>query len=200
MTSIRKIAANQRNSRSSSGPRTAAGRSSASRNALRHGLAAVTHRQAPPSAEVGQLAKAICGDDNDPEILALAVKIAETELVLQVIHAEQIAAIERLREPYAVPFAKKNNSLALAKARHMAAWLADREITARLPAVLEKYKDKMPPAPNKVRPAAGDDIETGTRNCSGRSMADIRETLSSSGSGRRPSDWRNAPTTITWKW
>jgi hypothetical protein len=39
MTSERQIAANRRNSRKSRGPRTAAGKSIASRNALRHGVA-----------------------------------------------------------------------------------------------------------------------------------------------------------------
>jgi hypothetical protein len=42
MTSESKIAANRRNGRKSRGPRTAAGKSIASRNALRHGFAAAT--------------------------------------------------------------------------------------------------------------------------------------------------------------
>ena len=42
MTSDRQLSANRQNSRRSSGPRSAAGSSRASRNALRHGLAAIT--------------------------------------------------------------------------------------------------------------------------------------------------------------
>ena len=61
MTSARKVAANRRNSCKSCGPRTAAGKAIASRNALRHGLSADIHRQPAPSAEIEQLASAICG-------------------------------------------------------------------------------------------------------------------------------------------
>jgi hypothetical protein len=145
MMSIRKITANRRNSRNSSGPRSAAGKSLASRNALRHGLAAVAHRQLAPSAEVERFAKAICANDSDPAILAAAVKIADNEFALQAIRAQQVAVIERLREPYAVPFAKRDNSLQLATARFMEAWLADRKIASLVPGLLEKYKDQMPP-------------------------------------------------------
>jgi hypothetical protein len=53
MTSVRKIEANRHNGRKSCGPRTAAGKATASRNALQHGLAALTHRQTVPVPEVG---------------------------------------------------------------------------------------------------------------------------------------------------
>ena len=56
MTSARKVAANRRNSCKSCGPRTAAGKAIASRNALRHGLSAIVNRQATPSAEIERLA------------------------------------------------------------------------------------------------------------------------------------------------
>ena len=52
MTSEQKIEANRRNGRKSRGPRTAAGKLTASRNALRHGLASITHRQAMPVDEI----------------------------------------------------------------------------------------------------------------------------------------------------
>jgi len=45
MTSERQIAANRLNGRKSRGPRTTAGKSTASRNAVRHGLAAIGRRQ-----------------------------------------------------------------------------------------------------------------------------------------------------------
>ena len=52
MSSNRKLAANKRNGCKSSGPRTAAGKKKASRNALKHGLSAVVHRQPalPPTS------------------------------------------------------------------------------------------------------------------------------------------------------
>jgi hypothetical protein len=145
VTSNRKIAANRRNSRKSCGPRTAAGKSVAGRNALRHGLAAITYRQSAPSTEIEEFARALCGDDTDPAVFAQAVKIAVNEMELRAIRAQQVAVIERLRDPYLVPFAKKDNTLQLAKGRFMEAWLAEWEIAARVPKLLEKYKDQMPP-------------------------------------------------------
>ena len=143
MTSNSKIAANRQNSRKSTGPRTAAGKSDASRSALRHGLAAITHRQPAPSIEIEEFARALCGDDTDPALFAQAVKIAESELAHRAIRAQQVAVIERLRDPYLVPFAKKDNSLQLARGRCMEGWLADWEIAACLPKLLEKYKDQL---------------------------------------------------------
>jgi hypothetical protein len=145
MTSNRKIAANRRNSRKARGPRTAAGKSDASRNALRHGLAAITHREPLPSIEIEEFARALCGDDTDPAVFAQAVRIAENEMQLRAIRTQQVAVIERLREPYLVPFVKKDNSLQLGLARFMEGWLAEWEIEARLPKLLEKYKDQMLP-------------------------------------------------------
>jgi hypothetical protein len=143
MTSVRKIEANRRNSRKSCGPRTAAGKSIASRNAFRHGLAAMTHRQTVSGPEIVQFARALCGADNDPVLFAKAVQIAQNEMTLRDVRAHQVYVIERLREPYEVPFAKKDNSLELAEWRSMAGQLALREIKMQLPAVLEKYRERM---------------------------------------------------------
>ncbi len=78
-------------------------------------------------------------------ILAQATKIATCEMTLRAIRAQKIAAIERMRERYAAPLCKKDNSLDLAKARSMEGWLADKELQSRLPKVLEKYKEKIVP-------------------------------------------------------
>src|SRR5579864_2576917 len=109
MTSVRKIEANRRNSRKSCGPRTAAGKASASRNALRHGLAALTHRQLAPSAEVVEFARALCGDDQDPILYVQAVKIAEAKIELRAVRAQKVAVVERLRERHAAPFAGRQD-------------------------------------------------------------------------------------------
>jgi hypothetical protein len=95
MTSQRKITANRRNSRNSCGPRTAAGTARASRNAQRHGLAAITHRLPIPSGEIERLARAICGDDKDPAMLAQSIAIAENELALRAIRERQVDCVER---------------------------------------------------------------------------------------------------------
>jgi hypothetical protein len=167
MTSVRKIEANRHNSRKSCGPRTAAGKATASRNALRHGLAALAHRQPMPVPEIEQFARALCGNDNDPALFAQAVQIAQNEMNLREIHAHQVYVIERLGAPYEVPFAKKDNSLDLGTARFMEAWLAEWEIRKQLSRVLEKYRDRMglahAAAPQNPAPWADDlllDAET----------------------------------------
>jgi hypothetical protein len=143
MTSNRKIQANRSNARKSCGPRTAAGRSIASRNALRHGLAALTHRAPAPSAEIEQFARALCGNDSDPVLFAQAVKIAENEMLLQAIRKHQVAAVERLRDRTAVPFARKDNSLEVAKLHSLGSRQAEHEIRGRLPELITRYKDKI---------------------------------------------------------
>jgi hypothetical protein len=155
MTSNRKIEANRRNSRKSCGPRTAAGKATASRNALRHGLAALTHRQPAPSAELEEFARALCGDDRDPILFTQAVKVAQSKMELRAIRAQKIAVIERLRDRYAAPFASRedptNKQL---KARILASRQAEATIKARLPELVAKYKDKIKDALGHSLPAS----------------------------------------------
>ena len=96
MSSERKVTANRINGRRSSGPRTKAGKTRASCNALQHGLAVIMHDQSIPSGEVACFAKAICGDDSDPALLAQAQVIAQNEMVLRAIREQQTAVVERL--------------------------------------------------------------------------------------------------------
>ena len=126
--------------RKGGGPRSAAGKAIACRNALRHGFATNLERRPPAPERIERLAHAIAGADSDPAVVAAAFKIAENELLLGEIAAHKVWVVERLREPYASPFASKDNSLQLETARAMQMWLAGREIDARLPAIIEKYK------------------------------------------------------------
>jgi hypothetical protein len=146
MTTDRQCASNRRNAGKSGGPRSAAGKSRASRNALRHGLSAVTHRLPVPKGEVERLARAICGDDNDQQLFAAALAIAENQLHRRAIKAQQVAVIERLRDRTAIALAKGDNSLDLAKARFLSTWLLERRIVARVPALLAKYDIRPLPA------------------------------------------------------
>jgi hypothetical protein len=66
MTSERRIAANRINARKSRGPRTAAGKSKASRNAWRHGLSRISYLNPAVSEKIAVMAKAICGEDAEP--------------------------------------------------------------------------------------------------------------------------------------
>ena len=143
MASTSKIAANRRNSLKSCGPRGAAGKSVASRNALRHGLAALTYRKVVPAVEIEQFSRALCGNDSGPLIFAQAVKIAENKLLLEAIWKQQVTAVERLRERTAVAFASKGNSFEVAKLCSLEFKRAEQKIKERLPQLFAKYKDKI---------------------------------------------------------
>jgi hypothetical protein len=145
LTSVRKLTANKRNSCKSCGPRSAAGKKIASRNALKHGLSAVVNRQPAPSAEIERLAKLICGGDANPPLLEQARYIAASELALRTINGHKITLVERLREQTAIALSKGDNSLTVATARFMQAWLAHREIQAVVPKVRKKYRKQMLP-------------------------------------------------------
>jgi hypothetical protein len=96
MASDRKFAANRRNSRRSSGPRTAAGKLTVSRNALRHGLAAVALRNPEVAADVDRLAIAIANEHYDPAQREQALIIAESELTLLRIRTVRTRIFEQL--------------------------------------------------------------------------------------------------------
>lgn len=156
MTSQRKITANRRNSRNSCGPRTAAGKARASRNAQRHGLAAITHRLPVPAVETERLARAICGDDEDQALFAQAILIAENELALKAIRERQVECVERLREMTAEPFAVGDNGIELSKAIFQRALLAGEQILRLVPFFLDKYKDQLETQANKSPPSPFD--------------------------------------------
>ena len=91
----------------------------ASRNALRHGLAAITCCSPVRTGTVERLARAICGDENDKRLFEAAVAVAENCLVRRAIKEQQVAVIERLRDKTAIALAKGDNSFSLGKARFL---------------------------------------------------------------------------------
>jgi hypothetical protein len=96
MSSDKQIAANRRNGRKSRGPRTAAGKSASSRNALRHGLASISCRNPAFAPRIEGIARAICPDTSNPSLFEQALIIGETTCVLGCVCAERIARVERL--------------------------------------------------------------------------------------------------------
>jgi hypothetical protein len=117
MSSQAQLAANRANARKSRGPRSAAGRTRASRNALRHGLAAISRHNPAYFPEIGRMATAYCEGDTDPLLFEQALIIAESDIILICLGAERLAAIERMRDPDAIPFSDSKASLARARAR-----------------------------------------------------------------------------------
>src|SRR6476646_8302550 len=74
-----------------------------------------------------------------------AVVIASHELVLRAISAQQIAVVERLRDPSAIALAKGDNRLQLAKARFLKSQLAYSALIALRDRLLEKYTNESKP-------------------------------------------------------
>src|SRR5262249_21526677 len=130
LTSPAKIEANRRNGRKSRGPRTAAGKLRSSRNALRHGLAAISRHNPECLPEIERIANALCKGDTDPLLFEQALILAENDYILRCVRSEGLAAIERMRDPTATPFTKPREALARAKARFRQAKRAYEQLLA----------------------------------------------------------------------
>ena len=83
MTSEAKIAANRRNAQRSTGPRTAPAKARVRRNALRHGLAALVVGDQAVATEVGRVAAAICGPEQEPLDREQSLIVAEAQVTLK---------------------------------------------------------------------------------------------------------------------
>lgn len=117
MTSPSKTTASRMNGRKGRGPRTSAGKTRASRNARRHGLAAFhTDRNPAMLLQVEQMVDAICQGDHDGSLREQATIIAENQLWLSAVRTEKLAILERLRDPTAYALAPQRR-LTRAKAR-----------------------------------------------------------------------------------
>jgi hypothetical protein len=95
MASERQIAANRRNARKSTGPRSGAGRKRASRNAYRHGLTLRITSTAAFAKQLDKLVREIAGDTEDTIVLERARAIAQAELDLARVRRAKVALIER---------------------------------------------------------------------------------------------------------
>jgi hypothetical protein len=96
MTSERQIAANRRNARRSTGPRSGAGRKRSGWNSFRHGLAAAATATAERSKHIERLARNIAGASTDAVTLECARTIAEAEFDLAQIRRVQVELTSRV--------------------------------------------------------------------------------------------------------
>jgi len=100
VTSEPKIRANRANTRASTGPKTAQGRSHTARNALRHALSLPVYSDPVFSEEVEALTREIIGMDANAEIQELARRIAEAQIDLRrVRHARHQLFSRTLSDP-----------------------------------------------------------------------------------------------------
>src|SRR5262245_46600732 len=95
MVSERQIAANRRNARKSTGPRSGAGKKRASHNAYRHGLTLSIASTAAFAKQLDKLVREIAGDTEDAIMLERARAIAQAELDLARVRRAKLALIER---------------------------------------------------------------------------------------------------------
>jgi hypothetical protein len=95
MASERQIAANRRNARKSTGPRSGAGKERASGNAYRHGLTLSIASTAAYAKQLAKLARKIAGNTDDAITLERARAIAQAELDLARVRRAKVALIER---------------------------------------------------------------------------------------------------------
>jgi hypothetical protein len=95
MASQRKTAANRRNAQKSTGPRSAAGRRRARRNAHRHGLSAARPPFGQGEEDFAAFAREIAGDDADALRSNVARDLAHAELRLAKVRHIKAALIDR---------------------------------------------------------------------------------------------------------
>ena len=113
-TSERKIRANRANARTSTGPKTAQGRTRSARNALRHALSLPVYSDLILCEEVEALAREIAGTDANAEMRELARRIAEAQIDLRRVRCARHQFLTRtLAEPYSESRANSREKVAM---------------------------------------------------------------------------------------
>jgi hypothetical protein len=96
VASEQQIKANRRNAAMSTGPRSAAGKKRAGRNAYRHGLSLSSNSDPAVAEQVGKLARQIAGNTTSENVLQPARDAAEALLDLARIQQIKIAWMDRV--------------------------------------------------------------------------------------------------------
>lgn len=97
MTTPRQLAANRRNARLSTGPRSALGKRRVALNALRHGLSVAVPADPALAKEIVELAEGIADGSTDPEVQERARGVAVVQIDLErVRQARQLVIARRV--------------------------------------------------------------------------------------------------------
>jgi hypothetical protein len=100
MTSRRKARANRKNARSSTGPRSSAGKARASQNGRQHGLSLSALVDPDHSAAVKAWAERLLGDNKSGALRVIALQIAAAQVdILRVRQARHFALTRALTDP-----------------------------------------------------------------------------------------------------
>jgi hypothetical protein len=97
MSTERQTEANRANAKKGSGPRTEKGKQASRTNSFKHGFSSANFGVS--SAEVRQIAAAICQDDPASKRYEQALIIAESELAIRRIRAARIGALREIPRP-----------------------------------------------------------------------------------------------------
>src|ERR1700694_5119226 len=96
MATERQIAANRRNARKSTGPRSHAAKKRSCRNAYRHGLTSSLPSSAAIAKRLDEFARKIAGDSKNEILLEHARCAAQAELDLARVRRVKVALIQRV--------------------------------------------------------------------------------------------------------
>ena len=106
MATDRQIAANRRNARKSTGPRSHGGKRRASRNGYQHGLCLGSGSVGAFVREVERLARKIAGDSaGNALMMERATAVAEAQLDVTRVRRAKVALLDRLAAPLQEAFA-----------------------------------------------------------------------------------------------
>jgi hypothetical protein len=96
MATEKQIAANRRNARRSSGPRSGEGKRRSRQNAYRHGLSAGVNPHVESIKDIEALARKIAGNSTDVVVLECARTMAQAEFDLARIRRLKVALVSRV--------------------------------------------------------------------------------------------------------
>jgi hypothetical protein len=142
VTSERRKRANRANAKSSTGPKTPAGKARAAQNAFRHGLNVSVLSDPLLAPEVEGMAHEICGSDADAETLEWARRIAEAQVDLTRVRNSRRQLITRLFvDPGFQPTQVHRQQLRVAK------MVLGGKPSRTLPLVVDETRDMLSPKP-----------------------------------------------------